>query len=495
MKMRLIVCLSFLVLISLMPLKALVAQHVIDTLEQVKQLRDNKKLHAAMRLLEPYYAAHPTNLNTAWIYAQTAFWAKRYGLSQEVYEIAIWYHPENLYLQLDYAKMLVDIGKYEKAMPYLQNYLVYYPDDPQVRLAFTKMAFWKGRYKEAYNNASEMVTADPADTEAGSLLDEILLAKSPWIGLNGSFYTDNQPLQTIVPVLESGIYLHPLSTLRFRIRMPFFEQQGKVTNALWIQAGNSAFIRKGGWKINADAGFLKYPYKNTTTWTGNLELEKRSFRHFVLAAQAERKPYFATGSSVDTVINENHLAGAIGWDNRNSWNGKILFNLDYFLADKNYIYSLGAWIFAPPLKTSVFDFRLGYGFSYSTAEENRFEPVGIYYPYFTPCDQAIHSALISIGIHPAKVFNLGVSGNLGFYASAQYPYFYLDTNGNGSYVVKKGYSKVNYFPYNINAYALVQISKKISLRAEYVYSSTYFYISNYAGLQLKISIWNAKKWK
>ncbi|MFH1937409.1 MAG: hypothetical protein ABIK52_07600, partial [Bacteroidota bacterium] len=160
-KKRLIVCLIFLALSSLMPRNTLVAQPVFDTLEQAKQLRDNGKLKAAMKLLEPYHADHPTDLNSSWIYAQTAFWNKRYGLSQELYELTIWYHPENLYLQLDYAKMLVDIGKYEKAMPYLQNFLVYYPGNTEVQLSLAKMDFWKGKYKEAENNASVLVTANP----------------------------------------------------------------------------------------------------------------------------------------------------------------------------------------------------------------------------------------------------------------------------------------------------------------------------------------------
>ncbi|MFH1296786.1 MAG: tetratricopeptide repeat protein, partial [Bacteroidota bacterium] len=413
---------------------------------------------------------------------------------------------------LDYAKMLVDIGKYEKAMPYLQNFLVYYQGNTEVQLALAKMDFWKGKYKKAENNASELMTADPANTEAASLRDEILMAKSPWIGMTGSYYTDNQPLQTISPVLESSIWLHPLSTLRFSVRSPFFSQGGTYTNALWVQAGNSAFIWKGNWKITTDVGVLKYPYKNTTTWTGNLELEKRSFRYLIISAQAERKPYFYTVSSIDTVINENHLAAAISWDNFNSWNGQASFNLDYFLADKNAVYAFSIWGFAPPLKASVFDFRLGYGFSYSTADENHFEPVGkkadiianydstigikgIYYPYFTPDRQSIHSVLVAIGIHPVKGFDIGASGNLGFFATAKIPYFYLDTNGAGGYVIKKDFSKKRYFPFTVSAFASVQLSKKISLRADYRYNSTYFYTEHYVGLQLKIHLWNAKKRK
>ncbi|MBC8314381.1 MAG: tetratricopeptide repeat protein [Bacteroidales bacterium] len=511
--MRLIVFLSLQVLIFLMPDKVLVAQSVSDTLEQAKKLRDNGKLKAALKLLETYHAEHQRDLNSGWVYAQTAYWAKRYKLAKEIYELTIRYHPENMFIQFDYARMLVNIGKYDKAIPYLKNFLVYYPGNIQVHLLLAKEAFWKGKYKEAEKKATELLKANPADTEAASLLNKILQARSPWIGFTGSFYTDDQPLQTISPFLESNIWLHPLSTLRFSIRTPLFSQGGTYTNALWIQAGNSSFIWKGNWKITADAGVLKYPYKNTTTWTGNFELGKRSFRHLVTVFQAERKPYFSTGSSIDTVILEYHVAETIGWNNFDSWNGQILFNFDYFLADHNSITSFAAWGFAPPIKMSVFDFRLGYGFSYSNARENRFvkdgsdseiianyDPTagikGIYYPYFTPNDQQIHSGLAAIGIHPTKWIDLGISGNVGFYATTLVPYFYLDTDSTGTIVISdREFSKKRYFPYTISAFAAVQLSKKISLRADYRYNSTYFYSEHSVSLQLMIHLWNEKRRK
>jgi len=490
----------------------LFSQPAGDTLELVRQLRDNDEMKAAMKLLESYHATHPKDLNSSWLYAQTAYLTKQNKLARQVYELAIWYHPENLYLQMDYAEMLVNIGKFEKAMPYLENFLVYYPDNTQVQLTLAKVTFWKGRYKEADNAVSGILKADPNNREACSLLDEILLAKAPWLGLNALYHNDDQPLQSITPVIESDIWLHPLSTLRFRLRTPFFSQGGTYTNALWVQAGNSMFIWKGNWKVITDVGFLKYPYKNTTTWTANFVAGKRSYRHLVTSFQAERKPYFSTGSSIDTVVNEYHVAEIISWDNLNSWNGTISYNWDYFLTDYNSIYAIAVWGFTPPVRASVFDFRFGYGFSYTNAVKDRFVPVGseadiianfdpsvgikgIYYPYFTPKDQSIHSAIASIGIHPLKGFDIGISGNLGFYATAQIPYFYLDTNNAGGYSIIKDFSREKYFPFNISTYVALQLSKKISLRVDYAYNSTYFYIDHYVGLRLKIHFWNAKRRK
>lgn len=510
--MRWIACTSFLFLITLMPWSNLSAQTDSDTLEVAKELRDSGELKAALKLLESYHNAHPTDLYIGWVYAQTAYWLKKYKLAREIYDLNIWYHPENLYLQVDYASMLVDIGKFRDALPYLENFLVYYPDNNQVQRLLARIRYLKGQYRQAYAEVSDITEKHPFDAENLSLLEDIRLAKAPVIDIKGSYFTDNQPLQTISPVLAGNIWLHPLSTLRFSVRSPFFSQGEQYSNALWIQAGNDMFISYGNWNMVTDIGFLKYPYKNTTTLTANFELKKRSYRHLVTIFQAERKPYFATGSSIDTVINEYHVAETIRWDNFNSWNGEISYNWDYFLTDFNSIYSFAAWGLAPPFKASVFDFRLGYGFSYSTSNKNNFvskdslaavienyDPSvgidGIYYPYFTPKQQMINSVIVAIGIHPVKGFDIGINGNVGFFSNAQIPYLYLDTNGAGGYLIKKDFSQERYYPYSISAFASVQLSKKISLRADYRYNSTYFYSEHYAALQLKIYIWNESKRK
>lgn len=519
--MRLTVCLSLLFIGTLIPtntvkgispLSPFASLSPPDTLEQAKELRDNGKLKTAMKLLESYHEAHPTDLNSSWLFAQTAYWAKRYKLAKKIYELTIWYHPGNLYLQVDYANMLVALGKLREALPYLENFLIYYPGNAQVERTLARIKYYKGKYKEAYSEVSELKEREPADPEMTSLLDEIRQAKAPRIGITGSYYTDNQPLQTISPLLAADIWLHPLSTLRFNIRAPLFTQGGAWTNALWLQAGNSSFIWYGNWKVTIDAGILRYPYKNTTTWTGNFELEKQSYRNLVTIFQAERKPYFATGSSIDTVINEYHVAETIRWDNFDSWNGQISYNWDYFLTDYNSIYSFAGWGFAPTLKASVFDFRLGYGISYSTSTDDNFQAAGknadiipnydpavgiegIYYPYFTPNHQFINSALLTVGIHPVEGFDIGISGNLGFFARARIPFLYLDTNGAGGFVIKKDFINDRYFPYTISAFVSWQVSKKVNLRADYNFNSTYFYAQHYAGLLLKIHLWNAKKEK
>ncbi len=113
-------------------------------------------------------------------------------------------------------------------------------------------------------------------------------------------------------------------------------------------------------------------------------------------------------------------------------------------------------------------------------------------PYFTPNMQSVNMAILSITIHPAKIVEIGLKGNVGFYATAQVPYLYLNKNAADSIFISRSFSKQRFIPGEANAYVAVQISPKVSLKAEYKFFDTLFYISHYAGLALQINFWNEK---
>jgi hypothetical protein len=117
---------------------------------------------------------------------------------------------------------------------------------------------------------------------------------------------------------------------------------------------------------------------------------------------------------------------------------------------------------------------------------------GVYDPYFTPQQQQVHSALVSLEIHPARVLNIGLNANVGFYAVTQTPYLYLENNESGTTFIDRGFVRERYVPYELSGFVSWQVSKKVSLQANYAYQSTYFFNSNYASLSCKISFWNEK---
>jgi len=401
-----------------------------------------------------------------------------------------------------------NIADYKQALPMLISYRAYDSNNIKLHLSLAKVYMAQGDYTLSQNEIKAVLAQDGANPDALALADELHLLQSAWVKIKCNYTIDDQPLQSITPAVEAGIYLHPEATLKLNLQTPFFIGNGALQNAQWLQAGDISTFHKAGFQLAFDAGVVKQPYANKISWTGNLELKQILLKHLVLQAQAERKPYYYTLSSLDTVVMVTRASAYAEWNDLSTFNGRLFFEYNGF-ADKNYILGGGGWIFTPPLKVSVFEFRLGYAYAFSTAKENKFVPektlsqiltnydptaaiTGVYSPYFTPDNMSTHSALASILVHPAKMFDLGFNANVGFYATALTPYFFLDKNQSDATFINKGYATEKFYPMEFSAYALFRITKKISLKADYTYRKTYFYTCNSVGLGLKINFWNGK---
>lgn len=482
---------------------------VADTLNKVKQLKDKGKYRPAYQLLKLYYKGHQTDFNTTWLFAQTAYLNKHFKKSKKLYKSIAASHPDNYYLKLDYANTLTNIADYNKALPLLNSYAAYDSTNAKLQLALAKVYLAQGSFALAEKQIKTLQASGAYNKDVRSLLDELHLAKASWVKIKGSYTTDSQPLQNITPSVEAGVYLHPEATLKINLQTPVFINNGLLQNAEWLQIGDLSSFRKSGFQLSADAGIVKQPYENKISWTANVELKQTLLKHLILQAQAERKPYYYTASSLDTVVMVTRAAAYIEWNDMSSWNGRLTFEYNGF-ADKNYTLGGAGWIFTPPLKLSIFEGRVGYAYSFNTAKDNKFIPsktlseiltnydpsvsiTGVYSPYFTPDNMGVHSALASIIIHPLKIFDIGFNANVGFYASALTPYFYLDKNAADATVIVKSYATEKFHPMEFSTYFLLRITEKISLKADYTYRKTYFYTSNSLGLGLKINFWNEQK--
>ncbi len=480
-----------------------------DTLNKVKQLKGKGKYRDSYKLLKLYYKSHDADFNTTWLFAQVSYLSKHLKRSKQLYKKAALAQTSNYYLKLDYANTLVNLADYNKALPLLNDYKNYDPTNIKAELGLAKVYLAQGNFELVEKNIRLILAQEPGNADALVLLDQLHLAKASSLKIKGAYTIDSQPLQTITPAAEVDVYLHPEATLKLNLQTPLFIRSGLLQNAQWLQLGDVSSFRKSGFQLAFDAGGVKQPYGNKISWTANLELKKTFFKHLVLQAQAERKPYYYTISSLDTVIMVTRASAYAEWNDQNSFNGHIGFEYNGFV-NKNYVIGGGGWIFSPPLKVSVLEFRIGYAYSYSTAKQNKFVPektlaeilnpydasapiTGIYSPYFTPDNISSHAALASIIAHPTKNFDIGFNANVGFYATASTPYFYLDTNQTGATVIAKNYATEKFYPMEFSAYVLLRITKKISLKADYAYRKTYFYTSNSAGVGLKINFWNDKK--
>jgi tetratricopeptide (TPR) repeat protein len=485
-------------------------QNVSDTLNLAKKLREKGKIHQSFKLLKKAYSHHPDNLNVAWLTAQTAFWANKISKSKQIYRKAIKDNLKNMYLKLDYSKMLVNTGDFLEATDLLKNYLSYDSTNAQALTALSRISFWECRYNDATKKVRKALKSDPKFPDALSLEKEIAIARSPYLKIGAGYITDDQPMTTISTLIAAGFYFHPLSSVHFNLQTPFMIRDGQTLNAFLFDAGNVSCFSSAGLTIGIDAGVGRFPFKAIYMGTGNLTLDEICLRHLEISVLAERNPYFLTRSSIDTVVIQNHLKGSIGWNNLNNWNGQIAVEAFTYPIDKNLTYSAYGWIFAPPVKFSVFRLGFGYAYNYSSSQKNRYLPekslseiianwesnqsiAGIYNPYYTPKDQQFHSFLLSFSGHLLKWLDFSLSTNTAILASAQVPYLYLDKNSDGNTILKTGFASQNFTPVTIHGQLNIKASDRISLQTEYAFMRTFYYTSNYVGIGLTLRFPNDKK--
>jgi tetratricopeptide (TPR) repeat protein len=487
------------------------SQSTKDTLEMTRRLRDKGEIKTAFKLIKRYYSDHPDDFNTTWLFAQSAYLAHHIKRSEELYEKAIAMSPGNLYLQLDYAKKLVTLTEYERAKKLLAKYLSYDPANSQAITSLARISYWQADYDKALSELDKIPQAERQSNDINSFTEDIHIAKSPWFSLKEGYLTDDQPLQSITSRFEGGVFLHPLSSLHFSLQVPVYFHGGNTSPAFWFRAGNKSVLGKARMGFDADLGLVKFPVKNNIDWTGNFLVDKIFLRHLTLSLQAERTPYFYTLASIDTAVIDNHGSLKVGWNDLKSWNGQASFDLHQYPMDNNCLFGFSAWAFAPPVRFSVFELRLGYGYNYSTTQKNHFisekslaeiltnydpsaQITGIYDPYFTPKDQAIHSILAGISISPGKVIKFGINASFGVYATADIPYQYLDSIPSQSAIgIVSAYSNERFFPVQVNASASISASKTFHIKAEYIYNETYYFISHYAGVGLTINFADGRK--
>jgi tetratricopeptide (TPR) repeat protein len=488
----------------------LVSQGRIDTLTLAREFNQKGASRKAFHLMKSYCKVHPDEFNSTWLYAKSSFLANRIGISRKLYEKTIRISPDNLYAQLDYADFLVNTGRYEHAFRFLTSYLNYDKDNYKALLLESKISYWQADYKEAIRKLNKIKSEDSSIPEVIDLRNKIIVAKATWLGINGGFFTDDQPLQCYSPSISAGLFLHPYASPFIKLLTPMFSEDGVLRTATWLQVGNQSVFSKQRMNLGISFGFINFPADNSFSWTASATLSKSFFYHLPVTISVYQSPYFSTVGSINSTIIEDRISLSAGWDRENSWYGQATFNLSYYPFDESNVYSGNGWIFSSPISFSVFKVRFGYGFAYNTSQNDHFiseksvsqilpeyvpdyKIKGVYSPYFTPMNQQIHSGLLGIEIHPGKLIEINLNGNFGLIAMADIPYLFLDKDATGNFVIIKGYSYQRFNPIQVVAKASFVISQNINAEADYALNSTYYFIRNYAGLGLKIHFSDGQK--
>ncbi|MCX6271919.1 MAG: tetratricopeptide repeat protein [Bacteroidetes bacterium] len=493
---------TLVLLLSLVMYGVVFGQTGIDTLTLAKNLREKGEINPAMKLLSSYHQDHPGNADAIWIYAQTAYWGQQFHLSKRLYEEAIEKFPGNKFLLLDYGMMLVEIGDFNKANIIIRKFLTYYPVNTEATITLAKIAYWTGNYKMAMDTLHSILIREPDNQGVMDLLKNVEAEKAPWIGINTSFSSDDQPLKTVKPEIDWGMPVSSLISPEIHFQYPLYTYNGSTNSRQMLRATNRSYFRPISLEVRLGAGLFNDPVISATTFLWDVALNKKLGREFLLSAEMDHRPYLSTLSSLESRVTENHGGISLGWNHQGRWTGKIVFETNSYSTDNNSVSSVGAWILTPPLTGGILEVRLGYSFNYSSSKESRFNAAlplseiladptkytninGIYNPYFTPENQVIHSILGTFLLHPAKNIRIGGSGSYGFLATTSLPFLYLSTTAYNDTVIERGFMDKTFSPIEVKMYLEWQLSGSVSLKGEYLFSKTLYYTSNYLIIGIK----------
>jgi len=242
---------------------------------------------------------------------------------------------------------------------------------------------------------------------------------------------------------------------------------------------------------------VKFPVKNTVGWTGEFGLNEKISQHFDIDLGVDHVPYFGTKASIDTDLSVTRVSAMLNYHVRN-WQAQAAY-LNSIYPDNNSVYAVYAWALAPIAVFPTGKFQLGYSISYNNSNSDRYVPVnslseiltnynqpiaGVYDPYFTPNSLFTNSALAALSLNLSPKVNINLNGDIG-YSTLSNPYFFLNKNSAGSLVVEKGFSTVNFVPYDASFALNYQVNKSWLLNAKYTYRSTYFFNSNFVTIGIQ----------
>jgi hypothetical protein len=479
----------------------------IDTLEFSRAEAYSKNFIRANQLLTAYNKDN-NDANGLWLQAQVLYWMKDYKSSLTLFEKATLRYPTSHPIKLDYGRTLFQLGEVSKAEEKLKQYLLFDEKNAEANLFLVYIDNWNGKTREAKTRAEKLLSWYPDYQPAKDILKDINFQTSPNITTGIGVIADDQPLNGTNYFAQvawyKSAYVSPTITLNLnRFQLP----DSSFKNEL-AEVSNKVMFGKAGITLTFGAGIFKSgPGLNQLT--GKLKVSKKVSPAFSLIAGTERLPYQYTTTGIQKSLMYQLTTAAVVFNTSDKWLGQAGYQLQSF-KDNNKISTAYGWLLSPLVHNKFFKIKGGYSFSFANSQLNSFTsakplpsissagnlgyPVaGIYDPYFSPQNQAVHFLLASVQFTLAKGISFSSRGSYGFHATMDNPYLFLATTTSNKYYLQKGYYKETYTPLELYNSIQLQVAHNFIISANYEFSSLLFYTRNQGNIQLKYTFSNVKK--
>jgi hypothetical protein len=475
---------------------------ITDTVNLARSLAHEKKFDEANNLLT-IYTSHHTDANAFRLQAQVLFWMKKFNDATAVYEKTLNLFPGVAAVKLDYGSMMYQLNKFSKARQLLKDYLIFDSTHQETIKMLAYIDLWTGHITAAKKKAASLERLQPGNADADYILQQIADYTAPYIKLQGAAYSDDQPLQRQSFEPEAGVYKSWLFSPYIKASLYSFDAD-QVYKTSWIEAGNKISLASSKTDLEFSAGYFQANnYNGEMSWKAKL-VQKIS-PSFSVDAATQKKPYQYTLASIKNPFLYQVTELGLNFVRKSRWLGRAAYQNQSF-GDSNSVYTVYAWLLAPLLQKVKFSLKAGYAFSYADAEVNTFKPKqttaippmqntpinGVYDPYFTPSKQTVHSLLASLDITFSRRVSFSSNLNVGVYANAYQPSYFVDRNGLGPFFINKKYDNYSYTPVTLSAELKTNLSQNFIINTIYNYNSLIFFKSHFINLQIKYLFLHAK---
>jgi hypothetical protein len=475
----------------------------IDTVNLARSIAYDKKFSEANDLLK-IYNTNNKDQYAIQLQAQILYWIKDFKKAEQLYESGIAIFPDFSALKLDYARMLYQLNKTERAKILFSDYLSVDAKNAEANISLAWIDLHDGQIASAKQRAQNIISNFPGNLEAENILFTIQELTAPYLKLRAGAYSDDQPLKQSFVEPEIGVYRSWL--ISPYVKASFNQQNTTQSFATqWISAGNKIFLAATKTNIELAAGYFQGKnYEGDATW--KLMLNQKISNNFSADVGTEKKPYQYTIASVENPFLYQVSEAGLNFNKNNRWLGRAAFQSQHF-EDGNTVSTFYGWLLAPLVEKNGFSLKAGYSFSYADSDNNTFIPKttfappfipsneveGIFDPYFTPKEQYINAALVSLGVPLSTSVGFTTRASIGFYARASQPVLFVDSDGSGSLFINKTFGDLNYTPVEIFSELNFKFSRKFYVAANYTYNSLIFFKSNSGNIQLKYLFINGKR--
>lgn len=468
---------------------------ITDTIELANSLVSSKKYTQAISLLKRMAARNPNNIEPLRLHGKILYWMNDFEGALLFYKKASVKHPT---LQLDQAKLLLDLYRLNEAREVFTDYLKKDSKNIEVLNSLGLIAYYQGRTQSAKEHFSEVKKIAPDNEQANKYMATITEAARPNLHLYGSYADDSQPLSAISSGADFDWYYNHLLAPKLNVQTRHFNADTSKSNLYAIYLGNRIYSSDLRLNFFLGGGMYVSPVDKKANFMWDILLSKKLANNFSLDISATHKPYFNTLASLQQNVAYYNYGVSFFYNKVDGWMWQIGYIAQRF-NDYNTLQNLNAYVVSQPIKLGDVNFYLGYAFSYGSATTDHFTATStiaeafatnnynpIYTPYYTPKNELENAVLANLVYKPSKALKLALNSRVGFYATSDRGFFFLEKNDAGETIIAKDFSSQKFTPYQINGQISYSPSSSFTLNAGYTYGNTFFYHVKTATLGLNL---------